>query len=319
MRNHIPEAELLKVAFDDELFRQELQARSGKEWPQLLAALKTGTTHPKAQDALAWINQLVSESCETIATLTAAQDFGAYHIEVFGFDQLCRVWAPDFGETGPFLSHDDAISFAQDEWSEFLTGEGVALERFPKSRAADRTAAKKAKREAKKIPLVRYPLDDCDYSKIGASTYLPHPRHRGQSSTPITGRQLADALTDECGDLSDELLQQLKATGWKKLIAQVERVAKRKQEKVEAQEARDEASFTRAVVKFFDKFLARRNNKDEDLLDAAARAWVWRDFDLDESHPHYEDRAGGIQRYAGQLHREALSAYRAAKGNYCPT
>lgn len=319
MRNDIPEAELLKVAFDDELFRQELQARSGKDWPQLLAALKTGTTHPKAQHALAWIDQLVSESCETIATLRAAQDFGAYGIEVYGFDQLCRVWAPDFGETGPFLSHDDAISFAQDEWSEFLTGDGVARERFPKSRAADRAEAAKAKREAKKVPLPRYRLNDLDYSKIGVNTYRPYPRQWGQSCTPLTGNQLAETLIKDIGDLPQSLRQQLQATGWESLIAKVERVAKRKKKRFQAQEAREEARFTKAVVKFFDRFLAGRDGSDDKLLDAAAREWVWRDFDLDENHPHYEDRVGAIQRYARQLHYQALNAYVAAKWDKRPT
>jgi hypothetical protein len=52
--------------------------------------------------------------------LIAEQDFGEYPITIFGFDQLCMVWAPGYGETGPYLSHDEAIDYAMSNWSHLL-------------------------------------------------------------------------------------------------------------------------------------------------------------------------------------------------------
>jgi hypothetical protein len=313
MNQEISDTDLLRVAYDDELFRKELRRQSGKEWRQLLAALKSGTEHPSAKVAVEWIKQIVDESRDEIATFIAKQDFGEYPICVFGFDQLCSIWVPEFDSHGPFLSHDDAIGFVQSEWSEFLISDEVTLNRFPGSRSADKAAMARARRAVKKTPLVRYHLEHHEYSRVGTDKYLRHPRRQSEVGPPISGTQLAGLLVTKNGGISEELRGQLQATGWDQLISKIDRVVERKRKKYEAETAKSNAAFTKAVVKFFDEFLDGRDNKDANLLDAAARAWVWRGFDLAEDHPDYEDRAGGIQRYARQRHYEALHSYINAK------
>ena len=313
MEQQISNSELLRVAYDDELLRKELRRQSGKLWPQILSAMKSGSEHPSAKVAVEWIKQIVDESKDLIASMLAKQDLGEYPIHVNGFDQLCSIWAPDFGTSGPFLSHEDAINFAQDLWSEFLTNDEVTLYRFPSSRFADKAAMARARIEIKNKSLERYSLLHHEYSRVGDDRYLRHPRRQSEKGPPISGSQLAESLVPQTGKINDELLGQLKATGWDQLILKIERVAKRRIKKYRVEEAKKNASFTKAVVAFFDHFLGGRDNTDSKLLEAAALAWVWRDFDLTEDHPEYEDRIGVIQRYARQKQFEALNAYINAK------
>ena len=313
MEQEISDSDLLRVAYDDELFRKQLRLESGKEWPQLMAALKSGPEHPSAKSAVEWIKEIVNESRDEIATMIAKQDFGEYRIFIFGFDQLCSIWVPDFGTHGPFLSHDDAISFAEGEWSEFLTSNEVTLHRLPASRSADKTAKARARRAVKTTPLVRYRLEYYEYSRVGVDKYFRHPRRQSEIGPPISGSQLAESLVSYVGGISEELRGQLQATGWDQLISKIDRVVERKRKTYEAEIVKSNAGFTKVVVKFFDKFLDGRDNKDVNLLDAAARAWVWRGFDLAKDHPEYEDRAGAIQRHARQRYYEALNAYSDAK------
>lgn len=313
MRNDHSDADLLRVAYDDERLRKELCRSVGKEWPQIRTALKLGPSHPAAESAVDWIKQILHESRDSIATLTAKGDHGEYPICVFGFDQLCTVWVPEFDQQGLFLSHDDAIDYACNTWSEFLTDDAVLLDRFPASRAADQRAKKRAKVKALQTPLARFPIETHEYSKVGRDKYLRHPRRQYEVGPPFTGNQLAQSLVNVIGSNLVDLQKQLKATGWEDLILKVERIAAQRMKRHETEEAKGRAQFTKAVVKFFDNFLQDKNSTDAALLDAAAHAWVWKGFDLDENHPDYEDRAGGILRYARQLHYEALNAYLAAK------
>jgi hypothetical protein len=309
MKQEISDADLLRVAYDDELFLKQLRVQSGKEWPQLLAALKSGPEHPSAKSAVEWITQIVNESRYEIATMDAQQDFGEYQIYVYGFDQLCSIWAPEFDTQGPFLSHDDAISFAKDEWSEFLKNDEVMLHRATNSRSAAKSEKAKARGAIKSTPSVQFSLESHKYSRVGADKYLRHPNRQSEIASPISGTQLAESLVSKFGGLSKELKSQIEATGWQELINKIDRIAKRKRKKYDIEIAKSNAAFTKEVVKFFNEFLDGRDNKDANLLDAAARAWVWRGFDLAEDHPDYEDRAGAIQRSARQRHHEAINAY----------
>jgi len=309
MKQEFSDADLLRVAYDDELFMKQLRVQSGKEWPQLLAALKSGPEHPSAKSAVEWITQIVNESRYEIATMVAQQDFGEYQIYVYGFDQLCSIWAPEFDTYGPFLSHDDAISFAKDEWSEFLKSNEVMLHRPTTSRSAAKSKKAIPKGTIRSKPLVRFRLETHEYSRVAADKYLRHPSRQSEITPPISGTQLAESLVSKFGEFSNELKSQLEATGWQDLISKIDRIAKRKRKKFDVEIAKSNATFTKEVVKFFNEFLDGRDNKDANLLDAAARAWVWRGFDLAKDHPDYEDRAGAIQRYARQRHYEALNAY----------
>ena len=309
MKQEISDSDLLRVASDDERFMKQLHLQSGKEWPQLLAALKSGPTHPSAKSAVEWITQIVNESRDEIATMVAKQDLGEYQIYVYGFDELCSIWAPEFDTQGPFLSHDDAISFAKDEWSEFLKSDEVVLHRVTNSRSAAKSEKAKARGANKSTPTVQFRLESHEYSRVGVDQYLRHPNQQSEIASPISGTQLAESLVSKFGELSKEIKSQLEATGWQDLIFKIDRIAKRKRKKYDTEIAKSNAAFTKEVVKFFNEFLGGRDNKDANLLDAAARAWVWRGFDLAEDHPDYEDRAGAIQRYARQRHYEALKAY----------
>lgn len=313
MREEVSDSDLLRVAYDDERLRRELCRSSGKEWPQLLGALKSGPTHPSADSAIEWIKQLVYESRDTVATLTAKQDCGEYAICIYGFDQLCSIRALDFGQQGPFLSHDDAINFALDNWSEFLVSNEVELHRFPSSRAAVRALAAKEKRKAKKAPLVRYKLDFHEYSKVGRDKYYRYPRRPSEEGPPLSGSQLANSLVNYVGTISSELIEQLNATGWDEVISKVNRIAAQRKKQYEMAGAKNRAAFTNEVCKFFRAFLKGKDSNDPDTLDAAARAWVWRDFNIPENHPDYEDHAGAIQRHARQRHYGALNAYLAER------
>ncbi len=309
MKQEFSDADLLRVAYDDELFLKQLRIQSGKEWPQLLAALKSGPAHPSAKSAVEWITQIVNESRYEIATMVAQQDFGEYQIYVYGFDQLCSIWAPEFDTQGPFLSHYDAISFAKDEWSEFLKSNEVMLHRATTSRSAAKSEKARARGAIKSAPSVRFRLESHEFSRVGFDKYLRHPNRQSEITPPISGTQLAESLVSKFGELSKELKSQLEATGWEELIPKIDRIAKRKRKKYDVEIAKSNAAFTKEIVKFFNEFLDGRDNKDANLLDAAALAWVWRGFDLAEDHPDYEDRAGAIQRYARQKHYEALNVY----------
>ena len=313
MDQETSDSELLRVAYDDELCRKELRRQSGKEWPQLLAALKSGHEHPSAASAIEWIKQIVDECRNEITTMIAKQDFGEYPICIFGFDQLCSIWVPEFGTRGPFLSHDEAIKYAQSAWSEFLTSDEVTLHRFPASRSADKAAKARARRAVKKTLPVRYRLEHHEYSRVGVDKYLRHPRRQSEIGPPLSGNQLAESLVSKIGEISEQLRGQLQATGWSHVVSKVDRIAVQKRKKYEADNEKSYAAVTKAVVKFFDEFLDGQDKNDAILLDSAASAWVWRGFDLAEDHPDYEDRAGAIQRYARQRHYEALNAYRESK------
>jgi hypothetical protein len=309
MSDGFTDAELLKVAFDDERLRKELRSSSGTEWSQILEALKVGDCHPNAKNTVEWIKQLARESRDTIATLTASQDHGPYEIDVFGFDQICTVWAPEYGQSHLFLSHEDAISFVLDEWSEFLVNEDVALRRLPASRSANRPSKGGKNLAIKEIIPIRHQLEHHEYSRVSTDKYYRHPQRQSEEGPPISGSQLADSLVNEDGEISAELRKQLNATGWAQLLEKVEVVAKRKRKKSEAESKKENGKFTRAVVKFFNGYLRGKEGNKAELLDAAARAWVWRGLDLDQSHPDYEDQVGAIQRYARQEHYLALKAY----------
>jgi len=310
MEEETSDSELLRVAYDDELLRKELRRQSGKEWPQLLAALKSGHEHPSSKSAVEWIKQILDECRNEITTMIAKQDFGEYPICIFGFDQLCSIWIPEFGTRGPFLSHDEAIKYAQSAWSEFLTSDEVTLHRFPASRSANKAAKARARRAVKKTLPVRYRLEHHEYSRVGIDKYLRHPRRQSEIGPPISGSQLAESLVSKIGEISEELRGQIEATGWSQLISKIDRVAAHKRKKYEAEISKSNAALNKAVVKFFNEFLDGQDKNDAKLLDAAASAWVWRDFNLAEDHPDYEDRAGAVQRYARQRHYEALNAYK---------
>ena len=314
MNDEISNSELLRVAYDDELLRKELRRQSGKEWPQLLAALKSGPKHPSAELAVGWIKQIVGESREKIATLIAEQDCGEYLIYIFGFDQICSIWVPEFGSQGPFLSHDDAINFALDSWSEFLTSDEIELHRGPSSRAEVKAAKERAKRDANKAPVVKFRIDFYEYSKVGRNKYYRHPRRIYEQAPPFTAHQLASSLVNKIGSNSKELMAQIVATGWDDLILQFNRVSEKRIKKYQMDAAKGRALFAKSIVKFFDNFLQGKNNRDAEALDSAAHAWVWRNLTVTKDHPEYEDRAGAIQRYGRQMHREALGAYLTEKG-----
>jgi hypothetical protein len=315
MKQEISEYDLLRVASEDERFMKQMNLQSGKEWPHLLAALNSGTAHPSAKSAVKWITQIVNESRDEIATIVAKQDLGEYQIYVYGFDQLCSIWAPEFDTQGPFLSHDDAISFAKERWSEFLKNDEVILHRATNSRSAAKYEKAKARDTIKSTLPIKFRLESHEYSRVGVDKYLRHPKRQSEIASPISATQLAETLLSKFGGLSKEIKSKLEATGWQELISKIDRIAKRKRKQYDLEIAKLNAAFTKEVVKFFNDFLDGRDNKDAKLLDEAASAWVWRGFDLAEDHPEYEDRAGAIQRYARQRHNEALNAYKHAKNN----
>jgi len=121
MSTYSTREELLAAAQDDELFQQELSIQAGEDSALVLEALKAGIGHPKSDEVLDWIEQLVSECRDPITQYTAEQDQGQYSIEIFGFDCLCQVWAPEYGATGPFASHQAAMNYVESTWGEFLT------------------------------------------------------------------------------------------------------------------------------------------------------------------------------------------------------
>ncbi len=260
----------------------------------------------------------MSECRDEIATLVAEQDFGAYPITVFGFDQLCMVWAPEYGETGPFRSHDDAIDFAMSNWSEFLVEDSLKVLRPPASRSGDTTvkAAASLPPAPPKPIQARFRIGLHEYSRLSPQEYLRYRRSFHGSDEMLSSTELAHNLTSEWEDVPDEIQQQVRAAGWDGLLIQMVALSRLKQPaRVEA-ENELESNLTKQVAVFIDDHIAGRVDTDGNLLKAAALAWAWRGLDdpaISEDDPLYEDTIGARSRQARPRYFEALNLYAEAK------
>ena len=318
MRYTTSPAELLETARDDERFRQELAAQAKQDYPALIAAIEAGPEHPFAAKALDWIANLVNDCRDEIATLVAKQDFGAYSITVYGFDQLCIVCAPDYGGTGPYLSHDDAIDFAMSNWGEFLVEDSLKVFREPASRsleAAAKTAAPSPPAPPKPKQ-ARFRIGAHEYSRINPEKYLRYRSSFHGSDELLSSTELAHNLTSEWEDVPDAIQQQVRAAGWDDLLVQMVALSRFKQSlRVEA-ETSYETAISKQIVAFIDEHIAGRKDDDGKLLQAAALAWAWRGLDdpaISEDDPLYEDTMGARSRQARPRYFEALNLYAKAK------
>jgi len=318
MRYTTSPAELLETARDDERFRQKLAVQAQQDYPSLITAIEAGPEHPFAAEALDWIANLVNECRDEIATLVAEQDDGAYPITVFGFDQLCMVWVPQYDDTGPFLSHGDAIHFAMSNWGEFLVEDSLKVFRKPASRSRDaaaKTAASLPPAPPKPVQ-ARFRIGAHEYSRISPETYLRYRKSFHGSDEMLSSTELADNLTSEWKDVPDGIQQQVRAAGWDDLLVVMVALSRVKQSlRVEA-ETSYETAITEQIVAFIDDHIAGRNDDNGELLKAAALAWAWRGLDdpaISEDDPLYEDTMGARSRQARPRYFEALNLYARAK------
>ncbi len=301
MSNTAPAAELLEAALDDELFRQELAAQAEQNYPSLIATIEAGPEHPSAKQALDWITCLVGECRDEIATLIAEQDFGEHPITIFGFDQRCMVWAAEYGENGPYLSHDEAIDYAISNWGEFLVEDSLKVFRLPASRSGD--AAVRAAASLPPLPpkpiQARFRIGMHEYSRLSPQEYLRDRRSFHGSDEMLSSTELAHNLTSEWEYVPAEIQQQVRAAGWDGLLIQMVALSRLKQPaRVEA-ENELESNLTKQVVVFIDDHIAGRVDTDGNLLNAAALAWAWRGLDdpaIIEDDPLYEDTIGARSR-----------------------
>lgn len=302
--------ELLASAVNDELFLNELHLQAGNDAAAVLEALNFGIEHPDVAEALSWIEQLVSECRKRVAAYTAEQDNGHYPIEIFGFDHLCQVWAPEYGTTGPFASHQEAMSYVSANWHEFLVDDQPEIFRFPSERplASPPLGAlrKKSVNTSK-----RYKIGHAMYSSVGPDLYMRHRRGLFSSDERLTTQQLVLQLVSEWGRADEKIiLKQLKATGWDGIAEEVEQVKGRKDTERAEAERRRKDTYEAEAVAFIDNFLAGREDLDGKLVDEAARKWSW--GEQGEKAQSDDETSAISYTYARQRYYEALHAYAAA-------
>lgn len=265
--------ELLAVALYDQRFRQELSTRAGDDLTTLLSALQTGIDHPKAGEAIDWIEQLVSECREPIARYSAKQDQGVYPIEIFGFDCLCMVWAPEYGSTDPLLSHDAAFRYVESNWGEFLVNWQPEVLRFSHDRLLPTTQFEAAAKKAA-AARERFQLGNDEYSNVGPDLYRRHRRRLLEGSETLTTQQLVLRLCSQSMD-DKRLQRQLKVAGWHSLGEEI--ADARRQRSIAAAEVdrRSKEVAAAEAVAFIENFLAGREDPDGQLVEVAAREWAW--------------------------------------------
>lgn len=311
--------ELLDAASRDSAFLAALRANDADaELSALLSALEVGLAHPNAQDALDRIEEVLTESQDLVASYTASESNGAYPVNIYGFDHLCYVHAPEYGSTGPFPSHAAAMNYVEQNWCDLLDGNPPEVFKFavetPRSvrQSPSKPSSQNTASDGEPLVLQRHRIGDFDYSKIGPESYRRHRKTFLDGDETLSTEQLIARLCKDSRVDDERLNRLLVAAGWGDVAQKVaDRRRRIRSENAEAARHR-KAAFTADVIAFIDAFLDGREDPDGKLVDAAALKWA-RGVHADHT-PNDDESDLPNPVYARDRYYAALHAYHHAVG-----